>query len=316
MALGMAGPTAQAQPTRADSPSAPLEREAYVTTPDSLRLYYRVVGRGPQTVIIPAALYHRKTLDGLAIGRRLVLYDPRGRGQSDTVPMSKAGLEHSMADLETIRQAVGLESFALVGWSALGLEAFAYAASHPGRVTRLAMLAPLPARRNPYWEQLLTRRRGRVDPAAQAKLDARIAAGEFTDREAALCREIAHLGDRAAFGDTSFAHLAPDVCDSPNEWPTRYAMLSKTMLASYGDNYDWRPRLGEVSVPQLVIHGDSDNFPLDGSREWVAGRPNARLLVFPGAGHWLQYERPKELLQALDRFLRGHWPRDARVVAR
>ena len=55
--------------------------EAYVTTDDGVRLYYRVVGDGPETVIVPLASYHRRTLDPLARGRRLVLYDPRGRGR-------------------------------------------------------------------------------------------------------------------------------------------------------------------------------------------------------------------------------------------
>ncbi len=303
MALTACSAAAQRQPAR----------EGHVTTPDTVRLWYRVVGAGPETVIAPAALYHRHTLDRIAHGRRLVLYDPRGRGASDTVPPSKASLEHEFRDLETIRRAAGAESFALIGWSALGLEAFGYAARYPGRVTRLIMLAPLAPRRNPYWDQLVARRRTRVDSAAQARLADRVAAGEFKDREADHCRALAHLGDPAAFGDPAMAHLAPDVCDSPNEWPARYARHAGAMLGSYGD-YDWRPDFGKVTIPQLVIHGDRDNFPLHGSREWVAGRPNARLLVFPGAGHWLQYERPDRLVEAIDQFLRGRWPTGSQEI--
>jgi hypothetical protein len=85
------------------------------------------------------------------------------------------------------------------------------------------------------------------------------------------------------------------------------------MLGSYGD-YDWRPNFSKVTIPVLVVHGDLDAFPLEGSREWVAGRPNGRLLVFPGAGHWLQYERQKPLVAALDRFFKGGWPERAEAL--
>ena len=282
-------------------------------TPDSVRLWYRVVGSGAQTVVIPAALYHRRTLDQLARGRRLVLYDPRGRGLSDTIPPTRASLDYEVKDIESIRLAVGAERMALVGWSGSGLGTFTYALRHPERVTRLIMLAPLAPRRTPYLDQMLANRRSRVDSAGQARLDARVAAGEFKGKEPELCREISRLNDSAVFGDRAMAHLTPDVCDSPNEWPSRNGPYSRAMFVSLGD-YDWRPDIPKVTVPILYVHGDRDTFPLDGSREWAAGRPNARLLVLPGAGHWLQYERPVELIRALERFLEGGWPAGSEAV--
>jgi pimeloyl-ACP methyl ester carboxylesterase len=57
-----------------------------------------------------------------------------------------------------------------------------------------------------------------------------------------------------------------------------------------------------------VIHGELDNTPVAGNREWVAHQPNARLLVVRGAGHWPHYERPDQVIAAMDEFLRGRWP--------
>jgi len=288
-------------------------QSAYAITPDSLRLWYRVVGSGSETVIAPAALYHVRSLDVLARGRRLVLYDPRGRGRSDTVPPGKMSLDHQLRDVETIRQAVGADSFALIGWSGAGMEAFVYTLRYPGRVTRLVQLVPLPPRRNPFWDQIVASTRARSDTAAQARLNARIAAGEFRDRQAELCRELERISRRARFGDTALAHLAPDVCDLPNEWPERRAKLAQAALASLAA-FDWRDSLGAVTIPRLVIHGERDNYPIEGSREWVAGQPNARLLVIPGAGHWPHYERPTQTLGAIEEFLQGRWPAGSQSI--
>lgn len=81
-----------------------------------------MVGTGDETVIVPLAEFHTTRLDDLARNRRLVLYDPRGRGRSDTVPAAKVSLAHNLADLDAIRAAVGAERVVLIGWSGLGME--------------------------------------------------------------------------------------------------------------------------------------------------------------------------------------------------
>ena len=111
---------------RHPAPVAPVATEHYLTTTDSVRLYYRTVGAGDETVIVPLAEFHGTRLDDLARHRRLVLYDPRGRGRSDTVSAAKVSLAHNLADLDAIRVAVGAERVALIGWSGLGMELFVY----------------------------------------------------------------------------------------------------------------------------------------------------------------------------------------------
>ncbi|MFN0180295.1 MAG: alpha/beta fold hydrolase [Gemmatimonadales bacterium] len=289
------------------------DREGYATTSDSVRLWYRIVGRGRETVLVPAAAYHGRSLDSLGHGRRVVLYDSRGRGRSDTVPPSKMTLDRRLLDFEAVGRAVGADSFALIGWSGLGPDAFAYAIRNPSRVTRLVQLAPLPPRQEPFLTQIRGRARSRSDTVAQARLEARVAAGEFAGRQVELCRERARLSNPGTFADPAMARLAPDVCDYPNEWPDRYAKTAAAAMASFA-TVDWRDRLGDLRIPHLVVHGAHDNFPLEGSREWVAGQPRARLLVVPDAGHWPQHERTKRVVAAIDDFLRGRWPAGSQSI--
>ncbi len=115
--------------------SAPMPvREDYAITPDGVRIYYRVAGSGPETVIAPFALYHGSSLDRLANGRRIVTYDPRGRGSSQAAPLDRVSLDYLLSDLDAVRQAVGAEKVAIIGWSGGGMETFVYTLRNPERV--------------------------------------------------------------------------------------------------------------------------------------------------------------------------------------
>jgi proline iminopeptidase len=303
----LAGVLACAHPQPPDS--APTSRDYGLVTRDSVRLYYRVVGAGPETVIVPLAQFHGTRLDGLARGRRLVLYDPRGRGQSDTVPPAKVSLEHNLRDLDEVRNAVGAERVALIGWSGLGMELFVYTLRHPERVTRLVQLAPVAPRWVPWADSLGADRARRTDSTAVAALRARVARGEFRNDPAGHCRARAAVYTPATFGDSDGVRLAPDVCRYPTEWPDRIGGYFGALMKSI-EGFDWTDSLARVAhIPRLVIHGAGDNTPAAGNREWVAGQPNAQLLVVEGAGHWPHYERPDIVLPAIEQFLQGEWPR-------
>jgi thiol-disulfide isomerase/thioredoxin len=69
-----------------------------------------------------------------------------------------------------------------------------------------------------------------------------------------------------------------------------------------------RPELADLEVPRLVIAGAEDAIPLEGVREWVAGLPNACLVVIPESGHWPFVEGKERFFGAVEAFLDGGWP--------
>src|SRR5215207_5446677 len=211
--------------------SAAQSHERYALTPDSVRLWYRVIGQGKETVLAPVGVYHGTRLDALAKGLRLVLYDPRGRGRSDSVPPSKVSLDHQVGDLETIRHAVRADRVGLIGWSGLGMELFVYALRHPDRVTRLVQLAPVPPRRDPYMQIMMADRRSRTDTARWTVLQERKRGGNFAD-EASWCRELKRVMTPASFGDISAVDKVPDVCEYRKEWPSRLGPYFDALLGS------------------------------------------------------------------------------------
>lgn len=296
---------------RAEAPESAVHTiavsEHFANTSDSVRLYYRVAGDSGPTVLAPFALFHGSSLDSLATEFRVVTYDPRGRGQSDPVPPGKVSLNHLLLDLETVRQAVGAEQVAMIGWSGGGMETFVYTLRNPNRVTRLVQLAPVAPRFVPYSGLMMADRRARTDSTAAATFSARQRAGAFGTDTAALCRAADSVSAPPLFANPATRPSTPDACRFPNEYPARLGTYFGALFSSI-DGFDWRDSLAAVSIPRLVIHGARDNTPLAGNEEWVTGQSNARLLVIENAGHWPHYEQPQETLAAIRAFLRGGWP--------
>lgn len=261
-------------------------------------------------MLAPFALFHGSGLDSLARTRRVITYDPRGRGRSDPVTADKVSLGHLLVDLETGRRASGAEQVAIIGWSGGGMEAFVYALRNPGRVSRLVQLAPVAPRFVPYGELMMNDRAQRTDTLQHNDLRRRIGAGAFGVDSAALCRATDSVTGPALFAEPATRPRTPDVCGFPNEYPGRLANYFGTLFQSI-DGFDWRDSLAAVTIPRLVIHGARDNTPLEGNEEWVRGQPNVRILVIERAGHWPHYERAAETIAAIEAFLEGRWPAGA-----
>jgi hypothetical protein len=111
------GPLVATRPARSVG-RHPGDSAGYVTTPDHVRLYYRIVGTGPETVIVPGRLFLMPAQSRLATGRRLIFYDTRSRGLSDAVHDStRETIMDDVRDLEAVRAHFGAAKASLVGYS-------------------------------------------------------------------------------------------------------------------------------------------------------------------------------------------------------
>lgn len=79
------------------------------------------------------------------------------------------------------------------------------------------------------------------------------------------------------------------------------------------DQFGWRRartnysgRLPSIAIPVLLIHGDRDTgVPVNRARDAARLIPDARLVVVPDAGHWVQRDQPAVVIAALLDFLAG-----------
>jgi pimeloyl-ACP methyl ester carboxylesterase/DNA-binding CsgD family transcriptional regulator len=120
----------------------------FTTTTDGVQLAMASYGKG--SPIVKAAMWlthiehdldsppHRQWIEELSRGHTFVTYDARGCGLSSRNP-ADISLDAWVSDLETVVNALKLETFPLIGFSQGAAVAMAYAAKHPGRVSRLVL---------------------------------------------------------------------------------------------------------------------------------------------------------------------------------
>jgi proline iminopeptidase len=288
----------------------------YVVTRDSARLYYRVVGKGRDTII---AIHGGPGVDlesiagdfaPLTAKHTVIFYDQRGTGRSDLPSDTlKLGAQQQIDDLDAVRQRFRLERVTLVAHSYGPLLAATYALAHPEHVSRMVFFGPVPPRRGDFWTRFGTAMGSRLDSSMQARLAAAgrklfdPASDTATIRSA--CREYWAIALQPRLADAAHGaeKLHSDLCGSDPRG-IRYGLMTtnRVVMASYGD-WDLRARLKSLAVPTLVVHGEAEAIPLDLVEEWVTSMPHAELFRVPNAAHFTYAERPDIVWPAVEAFL-------------
>lgn len=291
----------------------------WITVEQGLRLHYEVSGAGPETLVLPGAIWAADYAPLASVGR-LLCYDQRGRGRSDADPeAAHIWTDYEARDLETVRRAMGLQSFALLGWSYLGGVAALYASTYPAYVSRLVLVCPIQPRFPAPYD---------LDPDLELRiishrvpLEQRERLGRLREQgleasdPAAFCREHSRVQWLESIGrPEGLETILSDLCAYPNEWPGNQSKHWQLHFPDWSWQRDWRVQVAQTPVPTLVIHGREDLIPLESSREWAATLPNARLLVLPEVGHFPHLEAPEAFFSAVAQFLAGAWPEAAEHI--
>ena len=103
---------------------------------------------------------------------------------------------------------------------------------------------------------------------------------------------------------------SPYICRDPRFPDMMDRDLSRTTVQSFLLSIaslrrtDLRPQLGRIKIPALGMFGDRDNIVHP--KQWQpmqAGIPQARIELFPTAGHFMMLEEPARFSQILKKFL-------------
>jgi pimeloyl-ACP methyl ester carboxylesterase len=288
----------------------PLARpETRYTKSGDLNIAYQVAGDGPLDLIyVPGWISnvelnweepaHAHVLERLAGFARLILFDKRGTGLSDPVPLDRLPtLEERMDDVRAVLDAVECDQAALFGFSEGGLMSILFAATYPERITALALYgtfakrikspdypwAPSPEDRARELEELERNwaERMDLDQLAPSESDA------FKDRLATYFRRSASPGTAVAL------------------------MRMNTQI-------DVRDVLPSIQAPTLVIHRKDDRDVKVEESRFIADRiPGAKLVELPGDAHTLWAGDTDAIVDEIEEFLTGarRGPEPDRVLA-
>jgi len=248
----------------------------------------------------------------LADEYRVLYLDYRGRGKSE----SKAGVTFAgdVADIELVREALGLEQLNIYGFSYGGMVAMAYALEHPDRVRRLilgnTLHSPEMWQRNheninreianqfpEVWEKILALRAEGMrstDPRVQALYAVHGPLVRFYNPDNAK-KLLSEPGARNAelypvfVGDDVEFFIGGEVAKLP----------------------DFRPRLAELSMPTLILAGRYDRALYPAHQiEFARYAPQARFVWMERSGTFSHIEEPETVVGLVREHLR-HSPAEA-----
>lgn len=213
---------------------------------------------------------------------RVFRFDLPGHGGAPAYPAGSVG---DVTDrLLTTLDALGVQRFGYAGCAfggAIGLE---LALRHPERIASLALIAASPRFGTPdeFRQRGVIVRTNGLDPIARTSPD-RWFTGGFAAAQPAI---------------TDWAVQMVRTTD-----PGCYIAACEALAA-----FDVRAELAHVGVPTLVLVGSDDQVtgPAE-ARTLVAGIPDARLAVVPGASHLVPVEQPAAVTDLLVRHFSTAW---------
>ncbi|HEY0377383.1 MAG TPA: alpha/beta fold hydrolase [Pyrinomonadaceae bacterium] len=292
-------------------PELMLVPETKYAKSGDVNIAYQVLGNGPlDLVFVMGWISHleyfwrhptfARFLRRLATFSRLILFDKRGTGLSDRVPVHELPtLEQRMDDVRAVMEAVGSDRAALCGVSEGGVMSALFAATYPERTAALVMFgtyakriwapdypwAPTVEQRNHFFEEIQT----------------------------------------SWGGPVGIEERAPSMRDDPEfrQWWATYLRMGASpgaavALTKMNAEVDVRHVLPTISVPTLVLHRAGDLCLKVEEGRYVAERiPGAKYVELPGEDHLPFVGDQDVVLDEIEEFLTGvrHTAEPERVLA-
>ena len=245
---------------------------------EGAELYWESTGAGAPVLLVMGlgmnATGWWRTVPVLAESLRVIAFDNRGAGRSDK-PEGPYSVTQMADDAMAVLDAAGEPEAHVYGISLGGMIAQQIALRHPERVRSLVLGATTPGGQ-------------RAVPLAPDVVAFFLRRREMPAYEAAWASVPYSYGEETRLrGGQRIAEDVERRLRYPIE-PVGYAGQLEAAM-----HHDTSERLGELSKPTLVVHGDADRIvPTGNGRILAESIPGARLELLPGAGHLYPTDAP------------------------
>ena len=258
---------------------------------NGINIYYEIHGEGFPLVMTyglgGSCKFWEPNIKALASKYKLILWDHRGHGQSDS-PRDKEdyGLQTFAQDLKGLMDHLEIEK-AHVGGQSLGAgSAVRFCINHPERVTSLLLIASASASGLPIPAKVLEMRNKTIDLALNE--------GMAAVAEAALTSNPNMM---------SYAKQGPEQVEIVKQMyldcdPVGYAYSVWSLIT--GDSIT--DQLSSIVVPTLVMAGDGDPV-MPAVEATHSNIPHSKLVIIPGASHFANLDTPEAFNQNILDFL-------------
>lgn len=250
----------------------------------------------------------------------IILFDQRGSGRStphaDLVDNTTWDL---VADIERLREFLGVDRWQVFGGSWGSTLALAYAQTHPERVTELVLRGIFMLR---HWELQWFYQEGanRLFPDAWEHYLNAIPESERGDLIAAYHRRLTSDGEATRLaaaqawsiweGATSFLHIDDDFADAHGDpqFALAFARIENHYFVNKGffevDDQLLRDAHRIADIPGVIVHGRYDVVcPVNNAWDLHKAWPKGELIITPASGHSaFEAENIDALVRATDRF--------------
>jgi len=297
--MALEGPAAL-PPATQDFENTPFHLpETQYARSGEVNIAYQVVGDAPlDLVFVMGWVSHMeyfwreprfaKFLMRLASFSRLILFDKRGTGLSDRVPIHELPtLEQRMDDVRTVMEAVGSEKAALVGVSEGGPMCSLFAATYPEKTLALVMIGTY----------------------AKRICDDEYPWAPTTEQRQHFFEEMREQWG----GPVGVEERAPSVANDPKfrDWWATYLRMGASpgaavALTQMNAEIDVRRVLPTIRVPSLVIHRTGDLLlNIDEGRFVADCIPGSKFVELPGDDHLPFVGDQDAILDEVEEFLTG-----------
>jgi pimeloyl-ACP methyl ester carboxylesterase len=275
-----------AQENQAMNPTTPMPGRSGHVAVNGVDYYYATYGTGEPLLLLHGGLGQIEmfgpNLTRLAQTRQVIGVDLQGHGRS-SLGDRQIDLVDMGRDLSTLLRELGYNQVDVLGYSLGGLVAFQFAVQHPEMIRRLALVAT-PFAQDGFYPEIL---------AQQATIGAAM---------------LESMKQSPMY--QSYVAIAPH----PEDFP----QLLEKMGACMRRPYDWSSDVKRLTMPVLLVYGDSDTFRLEhimkfyqllGGGQGDAGwqrehMPPNRLAILPNLTHYELGTAPQMVDAALP-FLDG-----------
>jgi proline-specific peptidase len=277
------------------------------------KTWYRIVGDRESPGKLPLICLHGGpgathdyfgSLEAFAAtGRRVILYDQLGAGNSDHIhDPAMWTISLFVDELGEIRRQLGLDRVHILGHSWGGQLALEYAMTQPAGLTSLVLADTLSSASQ--WAEEAKRLIRDLPLDVQETIRIHESAGtidspEYKEAMKVFSRHYAggHIEPRPEWVKKAFEKLETNEVYLTMWGPSEFCVTGTLK------DWDITDRLGEIRVPALVLCGRDDEATPALADTIQRGIDGSELVIFEHSAHFPHIEEAERYLQVLDRFL-------------